>query len=189
MKETIDIDIYATSRNGDRKIMQSIRVTSRPPSRISKWNYLSWFRWTSTKVIPIEDLSWLHFDNESRVQEKDQQSCISVFGVCPTTPSGTSEHQLLPIKPRNASINMFLWLFCGEGNTFVYYIFNLTISIYWKIVFVSSITCCYGSSVCFADSFVKPFNLLAFLYTTIAHFNCTLVKYFMQPIRFWKVLA
>ena len=30
-----------------------------------------------------KDLSWLHFDNESRVQErqqvKDQQSCISVF--------------------------------------------------------------------------------------------------------------
>ena len=88
MKETIDIDIYATSRNGDRKIIQSIRVTSRPPSRIRKWNYLSWFRWTSTKVIPIEDLSWLYFDNESRVQGKDQQSCISVFGVCPTTPSG-----------------------------------------------------------------------------------------------------
>ena len=42
------------SRNGDRKIMQSIRITSRPPSRISKWNQLSQFRRTSTKVIPIE---------------------------------------------------------------------------------------------------------------------------------------
>ena len=29
-KETVDIDIFVTSRNGDRKIMQSIRVTSRP---------------------------------------------------------------------------------------------------------------------------------------------------------------
>ena len=29
-KETVDIDILVTSRNGDRKIMQSIRVTSRP---------------------------------------------------------------------------------------------------------------------------------------------------------------
>ena len=41
-KETVDIDILVTSRNGDRKIMQSIRITSRPPSK------------TSTKVIPIE---------------------------------------------------------------------------------------------------------------------------------------
>ena len=32
-KETTDIDILVTSRNGDRKIMKSIRITSRPPSR------------------------------------------------------------------------------------------------------------------------------------------------------------
>ena len=32
-KETVDIDILVTSRNGDRKIMQSVRITSRPPSR------------------------------------------------------------------------------------------------------------------------------------------------------------
>ena len=31
-KETVDIDILVTSRNGGRKIMQSIRITSRPPS-------------------------------------------------------------------------------------------------------------------------------------------------------------
>ena len=37
-KETVDIDIVATSRNGDQKIMQSIRITSRPPSRKGKWN-------------------------------------------------------------------------------------------------------------------------------------------------------
>ena len=37
-KETADIDILATSRNGDRKIMQSIRITSRPTSRKRKWN-------------------------------------------------------------------------------------------------------------------------------------------------------
>ena len=34
-KETVDIDILATSRNGDRKIMQSIRITSRPSTRKS----------------------------------------------------------------------------------------------------------------------------------------------------------
>ena len=42
-KETVDIDIIVTSRNGDRKIMQSIRVTSIPSSRKRKWNQLSQF--------------------------------------------------------------------------------------------------------------------------------------------------
>ena len=40
-KETVDIDILVKYRNGDRKIMQSIRITSRPPSRKRKWNQLS----------------------------------------------------------------------------------------------------------------------------------------------------
>ena len=53
-KETVDIDILVTSWNGDRKIMQSIRITSRRPSRIRKWNQLSQYRRTSTIVIPIE---------------------------------------------------------------------------------------------------------------------------------------
>ena len=43
-KETIDIDILVTSRNDDKNIMQSIRLTSRPPSRIRKWNQPSQFR-------------------------------------------------------------------------------------------------------------------------------------------------
>ena len=42
-KETVDIDILVTSRNGDRKMMQSIRIMSRPPSGIRKWNQLSQF--------------------------------------------------------------------------------------------------------------------------------------------------
>ena len=33
-KETVDIDILETSRNGDRKFIQSIRMTCRPPWRI-----------------------------------------------------------------------------------------------------------------------------------------------------------
>ena len=37
-KGTVDIDILVTSRNGNRKIIQSIRITSRPPSRIRIWN-------------------------------------------------------------------------------------------------------------------------------------------------------
>ena len=35
-KETVDIGILVTSRNGDRKIMQFIRIMSRPPKRIRK---------------------------------------------------------------------------------------------------------------------------------------------------------
>ena len=40
-KETVDIDILVASRNGDKKIMQSIRITSRLPSRKRKWSQLS----------------------------------------------------------------------------------------------------------------------------------------------------
>ena len=43
-KETVDIDILVTPRNGDRIFMQSIRITSRSPSRMRKWNHLSQFR-------------------------------------------------------------------------------------------------------------------------------------------------
>ena len=43
-KETVDVDILVTSTNSDRKIMQSIRIKSRPPSRMKKWNQLSQFR-------------------------------------------------------------------------------------------------------------------------------------------------
>ena len=83
-KETVDTDIPEISRNGNRKIMQSIRITSRPPSRKRK------------KIIfqsntNRKDLTWPHFDDEQRVQEKqqvkDQQSCIFVFVACLTIPS------------------------------------------------------------------------------------------------------
>ena len=42
-KETFGIDIIVTSRNGDRKLMQSIKITSRPPSRKRKWDHMSQF--------------------------------------------------------------------------------------------------------------------------------------------------
>ena len=42
-KETVDIDILIPSRNGGRKIMQSLRITSRPALRKKKWNQLSQF--------------------------------------------------------------------------------------------------------------------------------------------------
>ena len=43
-KETFNIDILAASRNGDRKIKQFIRITSRPPSKIKKWKQSNQFR-------------------------------------------------------------------------------------------------------------------------------------------------
>ena len=39
-----ETDILVTTRNGKRKIIQSIRIASRPPSRKRKWKYLSKFR-------------------------------------------------------------------------------------------------------------------------------------------------
>ena len=42
-KETVDIDLLVSSRDGDRKIMQSITITSRPPTRKRKWNQLNQF--------------------------------------------------------------------------------------------------------------------------------------------------
>ena len=85
-KETVNIDILVTYRNGDKKIMQSIKITSRTTLK-------------NKEVEPVEpvqmniyqsnayrkDFSWLNFVNEPRVQErqqeKDQQSYISVFVV------------------------------------------------------------------------------------------------------------
>ena len=34
-KEAVDIDMLITSRNDDRKIMESIEIISRPPSRLT----------------------------------------------------------------------------------------------------------------------------------------------------------
>ena len=56
-KETVDKDIIVTSRNGNRKIMQSIRIKRRPPSRIRKRNQFGQFRRKSTKVMPTEKTS------------------------------------------------------------------------------------------------------------------------------------
>ena len=52
-KGTVDIDILVTSRNGDRKIMQSIRITSRPPPRKRKWSLAEPVQMNI--VIPLEN--------------------------------------------------------------------------------------------------------------------------------------
>ena len=66
-KETVDMDILVASRNGDRKIMQSIRITSRPLSRIKNWNKFSQFIYQNNTYRKA--VRWLHFDNEPRAQE------------------------------------------------------------------------------------------------------------------------
>ena len=95
-KETVDIDILVTSRNGDRKIMESIRKeTSKPPLRTRNQNQLIQVRWTWYTYR--KGLGWLYFSDEPRVQErqqvKNQQSCILVFVAYPTIPSSNLEHQ------------------------------------------------------------------------------------------------
>ena len=74
-KENFDIDLLAISRNGDRKFMQSIRIMSRPPSKIRKLNQLKIYQNQTYR----KDLSWLYWDNEPMVQERqqveDQQFC------------------------------------------------------------------------------------------------------------------
>ena len=42
-KEMVDIEVLEASRKSDRKIMQSIRITSRPSLRKMKWDQLSQF--------------------------------------------------------------------------------------------------------------------------------------------------
>ena len=51
-KETVAIDVLVPSRNVDRKIIQSIRIISRPTSRKGKWSQLSQLWRISTKVMP-----------------------------------------------------------------------------------------------------------------------------------------
>ena len=75
-KKTVDIGILVTSKNGDRKIMQSIWITSRPTSRKRKWNQLSQ---SSTKVIPIEKTQANHI---STMSQRFNRSCKNIAKTC-----------------------------------------------------------------------------------------------------------
>ena len=114
-KETVDIDIFVTSKNGDRKIIYTIYWNNEQTSLEKK------------EIEPVEsvlkniyqsntyrkDLSWPHFDDEPRVQEKqqvkDQQSCLFVFITCLTISSSNQGHQ-----PRgdNSIPYMGVWQIC-----------------------------------------------------------------------------
>ena len=43
-KETVDIEIFKTSKNGDGKIIHYIKITGEPPSRTRIWNHFNQFR-------------------------------------------------------------------------------------------------------------------------------------------------
>ena len=96
-KETVVIYILITSRNGDRRIRQSIRnkQTSIENKQVEPVEAVQMSIYQSNTFR--KDLSWLHFDNEPRVQErqqvKNQQSCISVFAAYLTVPCSNQEHQ------------------------------------------------------------------------------------------------
>ena len=64
-KETVDIDILVTSRNDDRKIMQSIRFEKKEMEPIEPVQMNIY-----ESNVYRKDLSWLHLDNDPRVQER-----------------------------------------------------------------------------------------------------------------------
>ena len=65
-KKTVDIDIIATSRNGDRKIMQSIRIKSRPFREKRNGTVEPDLKNIYQNNIYGKYLSWPHFDKGSR---------------------------------------------------------------------------------------------------------------------------
>ena len=88
-----DIDILVTSRNGDRKIMQYIRIRSWLPLIIRKWNQLSRFRWTSTKVILIEKTEPGYISTMIQGFKRDSKSRAN-RSVCFSSLSNLSKWQL-----------------------------------------------------------------------------------------------
>ena len=80
-KETVDIDILITFSNGDRKIMESTRITSRPTLRIRKWNQLSQFRWTTIKVIAMKRLNLATFQWWAKVSRESASKGPTVLHI------------------------------------------------------------------------------------------------------------
>ena len=71
-KETVDIDIPVTSRNGDKKIIQSIRITSRPPSRI---------------VEPVQPVQINFYQSNTYRKDSGQLFQVVTRSTCPDTTS------------------------------------------------------------------------------------------------------
>ena len=87
-KETVDTDAVVTSRNGDQKIKQPIRITSRPPSKKEVESVEPVLKNIYQSITYRKGLRWPHFANGPTVQEKqqvkDQQSCISIMTTAQT---------------------------------------------------------------------------------------------------------
>ena len=87
-KDTFDIAILETSRNGDESTSLEKKEVE-PIELVLKNIYQS--------NTYRKDLSWSYFENEPRVQEKqqvrDQQSCIFIFVACLAIPSSNKGHQ------------------------------------------------------------------------------------------------
>ena len=72
-KKTVDIDILVTSENGGRKIMQTDRINKQTSLENRKMElvepvHLQKNRYYSNTYR--KNLSWLHFHDEPRVQER-----------------------------------------------------------------------------------------------------------------------
>ena len=71
--------------------MQSIKITSTPPSKKGVEPVEPVMRGIYQSNTYRKDLSWPHIDDEPRAQEKqqvkDQQPCIFAFVACLTIPS------------------------------------------------------------------------------------------------------
>ena len=73
MKGTVEINILVTSGNIDREIMQSIRITSRPSLQNKEVEPDEAVQMTIHQSNTYrKKLSWLHFNDEPRVQERQQ---------------------------------------------------------------------------------------------------------------------
>ena len=81
-KETANKDILKTSKNGNRKIVETIQIASKHSGRMRKWNHFSQFRWT--KVIPNRRLKLAKFlkwakDSREAVNEESKVLNISCY--------------------------------------------------------------------------------------------------------------
>ena len=96
-KETVDIDILVTSRNGDKKnhaIYQNNEYTYFENKEVEpvELNQMSIYQSNTYR----KDFSWLRVDDEPRAQKRqqvmDQQSYIYIFAAYPTIPRCSLEH-------------------------------------------------------------------------------------------------
>ena len=129
-KQTVGIDILVTSRKGDRKIMQSIRITSRPPMRKKEVVQAEPVQFNFYKSNTYrKDLSWLHFNDEPRAQErykikdqhKNQREPAYVFVAYLTIPSSNLGHQVASRGTSPDVTTVFhAWVYGNNSKQFAY---------------------------------------------------------------------